>query len=282
MESRRTTGAFGAQDWYRFDFNRWHLEGLQLDAPAAMVAHLVEQLFASPEWRQHFTAPLPALKTGVRRYFERRAEELRAQKADFTKDLEARTTATRTQTAVLQDRIRRAAAPPRLTAEPHSFLLGVRVDEQEHLGLPGLIVRLTTPQQNHNILAEGVTDSDGNVVLSLSQQQIEGLAHEQLEPIVEILVPPDKVLHRAERVACPRVNGTETWVAVLCRSPELEFSITVASQARTEREMRLASLTTKIDRLQAAHKAMQDAIQRHLDEAEDIFTRLDKSAISSL
>src|SRR5262249_54019129 len=151
----------------------------------------------------------------------------------------------------------RTAAPPLLSVDPHSFLLGVKVvDEEKRLGLPGLVVRVTNPRHKHCLLAEGMTDLDGNVVLAFTNEQVHDLAREKVEPTIEILAPPDTLLHRTARIACPRLGGAETWVASLHASAELEPHITAAQQASVEREARLVSLNTRLDRLQAEHTAM--------------------------
>jgi len=263
---------FDDQDWSRFDFSRWHLDSLRLDDPSAALANLAQQLFASPEWRQNFAATLPALKASVLQYFEQRTRELQAEAADLTRNLEERTASTRKQITAFQDRIRSAATPPVLTADPNTFQLGAKVlAEESRLGLPELQVRVTDPRQKDRPLAEGITDLDGNAVLYLTKEQAEELAHGKVEVTVEVLSPTTgKPLHRTERAFCPRPNHTETRVAALPASPDLEPYTAVANQTKTERESRLASLNTKIDRLQADHDTMQHGIKCHLDEAKSI------------
>src|SRR5262249_47886740 len=155
-------------------------------------------------------------KTAALHYFTGEFAALQDQKAQLTSDLETRTAATHAQIAAWQDRIRRTAAPPLLSVDPHSFLLGVKVvDEEKRLGLPGLVVRVTNPRHKHCLLAEGMTDLDGNVVLAFTNEQVHDLAREKVEPTIEILAPPDTLLHRTARIACPRLGGAETWVASL-------------------------------------------------------------------
>jgi hypothetical protein len=271
MKPRCGPVEFGDQDWSQFDFSRWHLDGLRLDDPSAALANLAEQLLQSPEWRQNFVGSLPGLKVGVRQYFEQRSEELRAQAAELNDNLEERTTNTRGQITALQERMRNGSAPPVLTADPNTFQLGAKVlSEETRLGLPGLVVRLTHPQQQDRTLAESITDLDGNAVLYLTREQAEELAREKIEATVVVLGPAGKVLHREEQAICPRPNHTETWVASLSALPDLEPHTTMARQINTDRELYLASLNTRIDHLQADHATMQHNIESHLADTKKI------------
>ena len=70
MQSRCGPPKFDQQDWSRFDFSRWHLDGVTLDAAAAAFAGLSDRLFNSAEWRQHFQAALPALEREALNFFK--------------------------------------------------------------------------------------------------------------------------------------------------------------------------------------------------------------------
>ncbi|MGH2396560.1 MAG: hypothetical protein ACRDFW_06140, partial [bacterium] len=76
MHSRCDPPRFDQQDWSQFDFSRWHLDGVTLDAASAAFAGLSERLFNADEWRQHFQATLPALEREALSFFKGHSQHL--------------------------------------------------------------------------------------------------------------------------------------------------------------------------------------------------------------
>src|SRR5579863_7242779 len=60
-----TPTAIGNQDWSKFDFTKWNLEGLQLDPQSATATGWVRDVTLSPQGRQNFAAGLVSINTAV-------------------------------------------------------------------------------------------------------------------------------------------------------------------------------------------------------------------------
>jgi len=181
------------------------------------------------------------------------------------------------ESAAFQREFKAAGAPPLLKAEPNSFRLGAKVvEETTGLGLPGLHIRILDERYQGKVLAEGITDLDGNAVLFLNKEQATEMAHSRTEPTVEVLTPDGKSLHRAPQALCPRPNHAETWVSSLAASRELEPHISLANETKAEREAHLANLQTKMDRLKAYYNGIQEERKCQLDHTHDILEDLRK------
>lgn len=265
---------FGDQDWSQFDFSRWQLNDLQLDEPATMLANLAQQFFASPEWRQHFTGNLTTVKTQALTYFEQQEKALEAKTIEINQELEARTASIRKQITSQQERLRRAAAPLLLTAEPTLFQLGIKIlAKDQQLGLPAVEVQLIVPSQKGRVLDKGTTDLDGDVLFSLTQEQVEELTKAQIEIAVEVLNPQGKPIHRIDKTICPHVDQTDTRIVSIA-SKDLESSVAQANQRRAEQETQLSTLTEKISRLQSEYQMMAQDIRCQLEDIRTVIQQL--------
>jgi hypothetical protein len=92
MDSPGSPPKFDQQDWSQFDFSRWHLDGVTLDAASAAFAGLSEQLFNSEEWRQYFQATLPALEREALSFFKGHSQQLRDEQNAVAQDFDRRIT----------------------------------------------------------------------------------------------------------------------------------------------------------------------------------------------
>src|SRR5262249_25232802 len=158
MQSRCDPPQFDPQDWSQFDFSRWHLDGVTLDAAATAFAGLSEQLFNSDEWRQHFQATLPALGHAGLSFFKDHSPQSRDERSAGTEDFEQRIAAAQKRSDDCRKSVEIAAAPPAVQASPNTFHLVVKVTtEDTHLGLPGLTVQIMDPQNEKRALVHAIT-----------------------------------------------------------------------------------------------------------------------------
>src|SRR5215510_15620264 len=90
MHSKCDLPNFDTQDWKKFDFSRWHLDGLTLDAAASAFAGLADRLTNSEEWQKHVQASLPQLQTHVLESFQADSREVEEQRAAAGKEFDQR------------------------------------------------------------------------------------------------------------------------------------------------------------------------------------------------
>lgn len=266
---------FGGQDFGRFDAGRWHVDGLALDDVGAGIAQIAERLFASPEWQKIVPGSLPVFRQHARTYFEERARSLEARAAEVRRASGERQADLRQRVAAHQARIERAAAPPAVSADPAIFQMAARVTGDRRLGLPGLTVRVSDPRARDLVLAESVTDLDGNAVVVIPGDIAAELERGHVEVTVEVLGTTGKAVLRAERAFCPRPNHVETWVGAVPASPETEAHAALARESKAAREARLAALTGQAETLRAEAAAQLEGIECYLSETRAVLAGLD-------
>src|SRR5438105_739664 len=118
---------FDQQDWGQFDFSRWHLDGVALDAASAAFTNLSEQLFNSDEWRQHFQSTLPALEREAISFLKGHSQQLRDQRNAVAQDFDKRISAAQERSDGFRRSVEAASAPPVIEASPNKFHLAVKV-----------------------------------------------------------------------------------------------------------------------------------------------------------
>lgn len=168
MHEPTTPPAFDPRDWAQFDFSRWHLDGLPVEAVPAAVADLAQRLFGSDEWRQRFQISLPAVQRGVLDAYREHARQLEEEKAAAARDFDQRIGDAQTRSEEFGQGIAAEGSPPAVEPDPQTYLLGVRVtaSAEAHLGLPGLVVQVIGPRDK-TALAQSLTDRDGNALLAI-------------------------------------------------------------------------------------------------------------------
>ena len=220
MQSRCGPPKFDQQDWSQFDFSRWHLDGVTLDAAATAFAGLSEQLFNSEEWRQHFQATLPALEREALSFFKGHSQQLRDQKNAVAQDFDRRITTAQERSDNFRRTVEATAAPPVIQASPNIFHLAVKVTTEDvRLGLPGLAVQIIDPRNEDLALMRAITDRDGNAILTVPEE----LAREvdKRDTTLEVRSPSDKTLVKLSGAVCVRLNQVETKLVTLQDSPEI-------------------------------------------------------------
>lgn len=272
MLPRTELPKFDERDWSQFDFTRWHLDGIKVDHAPAVIADLAQRLLVSEEWQHQFQAILPDVKEQVRAGLERELHDLIAERETAVKEFEARTRQIDQQQVAIREAIRRASAPPPVAADPNSFQLGVKVAAQD-IGLAGLNVRLLAPSDPNTTAAQGATDADGNVVLSLDSAVIGQIG--RAEAPLQVLSPSGKPLAMAPGVKAPRPGKTDTRVIALEDSPDIQMQKEIAIAARQERERRATSLNAKTGRLKEEHDLVVKDLEARMKEQQDLILSLD-------
>jgi hypothetical protein len=275
MPSRCGPPDFDERDWSQFDFSRWHLDGIALDATSAAVADLAERLFNSEEWREHFQARLPTLQKQVLGMYREHTRQLREEKAAVARDFDARIAAAQRRSEGFGKTTEAAASPPVVQPDPLTFHLAARVmAEKTRLGLPGLVVRMMDPRQPEAVLVQHVTDRDGNVVLTVPAENASQL--EKRDTTLEILTPAEKSLQKIPDAVCIRLNQVETKVVALPDSPDTQPHQAAAVEVRSEREAHARNLTARIDRLRQERESRSDDLDCRLEQNENIIAALEQ------
>ena len=274
MQSRCGPPKFDQQDWSQFDFSRWHLDGVTLDAASAAFAGLSEQLFNSEEWRQHFQATLPALEREALSFFKGHSQQLRDQKNAVAQDFDRRITTAQERSDNFRRTVEATAAPPVVQASPNTFHLAVKVTTEDvRLGLPGLVVQIIDPRNEELALMQAITDRDGNAILTVPEEIAKEV--DKRDTTLEVLSPTDKTLVKLPGAVCVRLNQVETKLVTLQDSPEIAPHKSTALAIRSEREARVGTLAARVETLKREREARFHDLDRRLEDNEAIISELE-------
>ena len=274
MQSRCGPPKFDQQDWSQFDFSRWHLDGVTLDAASAAFAGLSERLFNSEEWRQHFQATLPALEREALSFFKGHSQQLRDQKSAVAQDFDKRIATAQERSDDFRRTVEAAAAPPVVQASPNTFHLAVKVTTEDvRLGLPGLAVQIIDPRNEELALMQAITDRDGNAILTVPEEIAKEV--DKRDTALEVLSPTDKTLVKLPGAVCVRLNQVETKVVTLQDSPEIAPHKSAALAIRSEREARVGTLAARVETLKQEREARLHDLDCRLEDNEAIIAELE-------
>ena len=274
MHSRCGPPKFDQQDWSQFDFSRWHLDGLTLDAASAAFAGLSERFFNSDEWRQQFQATLPALEREALTFFKGHSQRLRDQKNAAAQDFDKRITVAQRRSDDFRKSVETAVAPPAVQASPDTFHLAVKVTTEDvRPGLPGLVVQITDPRNEKLAMVQAITDRDGNAILTVPEEIAKDV--DKRDTALEVLSPTGKALVTLPGAVCVRLNQIETKVVTLLDSPEIEPHKNAALGIRSEREARVATLAARIETLKREREAQLHNLDCRLEDNEAIIADLE-------
>src|ERR1700686_1210749 len=255
------------QDWSNFDFTRWNLEGLKLDAQPATLAAWVRDVTLSPQGPQKFAAGLTAVKSVALQSLQEQAKVVQGRLSAIDGELTARLAATRSQISAIEENIRIAAGSAVTTPDPESFQLAAKVlDQTNRLGLPGLQVRLYDAQSPKVTLASATTDQSGNALLRLNRQQIDSLAKSGAVLATEVLTPANKSVFTGGAVPPPKLNETGTIMAPLAASADLTPHLNAATASMAQQQVLLSAVTKKAGDLQTHYQQTKDDLQQQLQE----------------
>jgi hypothetical protein len=266
-----TPTAIGNQDWSKFDFTKWNLEGLQLDSPSATATGWVRDVTLSPQGRQNFAAALVTINTAVQSDLQDQVKTMQARSTALNAEMTTRVSSAQAQLSAFEESIRTAAAPVAVNPDPSSYQVAAKVvDQSTRLGLPGLQVRLNDTRPGTAPVASTVSDLYGNAVFKLSQQQVSNLSKDNAMLAMEVLTPAGKSVHVGGQTVIPTLNHADTLMATLPSSTDLAPHINSAKAVNTQQEGRLTALAAKPDALRAYYQQVKADLQQQLTQVQAI------------
>lgn len=270
---------FDEHDWSQFDFSRWHVGGVAPDATSAAVAELAERLFSSEEWRERFQGTLPGLRRELIGFHREHARRLEEEKAATTRAFEERVAAARRRSDEFGRAVEAAAAPPLVEPAAHTFQVAVKVMvEKGRVGLPGIVARMTDPGHPEVVLAETITDPEGNAVLVIPKDKAG--ERDKTDAVFEVLDPTGKPLQKRPEVVCIRVGQVETKLIAVRDTPELQAQKNAALDLRAHREARARTLAAKPELLKQEQERRMRDFDCRLEEARKMADALEQAATS--
>ncbi len=270
-----------SQDWSKFDFTRWNLEGLHFDPQPAAVSAWLRDLLLSPQGPQEFAAAVDTVKTAALQDLQDQAKVIQGRILAIDSELTARTDATQKGIAAIENKTRVASAPMIPTPDPESFQVATKVvDEASRLGLPGLQVRLYDTQSPKVTLATVTTDQNGDALLKLNREQTDTLAKTGSTLGVEVLTPGNKSVFAGGSAPAPKLNQTGTVVASLSASTDLAPHLNAANASMAQQQALLNAMMAKVEDLQTYYQQIKAELQQDLEEVQGIAAGLQSSSNS--
>src|SRR6185312_9311371 len=206
MDLKEDFTGIAGQDWGKFDFTQWNVEGLNLDAQPAAITTWLRDLTLSGQPAQAFARGAIILKTAVLKDMQAQTRQLQQSISRMDAELAARTTATKNQIAVLEEGMRAAAQPPSATPDPANFQVGIKVVEQSaRVGLPAMQVRVFDTKNPKVTLATATTDLTGSAVLALNKEQTDALNKNNAEIGMEVLTQDGKTVFSGGQTVVPKL-----------------------------------------------------------------------------
>jgi hypothetical protein len=262
------------QDWSKFDFTRWNLEGLQVDAGQASLAGWVRDLTVSPQWAEKMAEAVAAVQSAALPALQAHANQLNSRLASLDSELSARVTAANNHISGLEESARAAAAPPSVVSDPANMQVAAKVMHgASKTGLSGLKVRLFDGKNPSATLAESNTDIHGNAVLVLTQEQIAALPKTGVDLTLEVLSPSNKSAFKS-KVASPKANQTDTVVAMLESGKELSKQVALAKSIGAQNQGLLTAAYGRIDAMKTYYQQTRDNLQQELDYVNSVVSAM--------
>lgn len=275
MRSQCGPPEFDEQDFSKFDFNRWHLDGLTLDSVTAAVGGLAEKFFTSDEWRNHFDATLPEFQGRTQEFFKQQLRDLQQERAATADDFEKRAKAAEQSADDFRRSTELTAAPVVLDTVPAVFQGSVRIvsEKDPQLGLPGVRVQVLDPKNEKTVLVETVTDLNGNAILAVPADVAK--ERDEQDVTVQVVDGTGKPLTKVAKAICIRVGQTEERVIKVPESAAIEENKKQALDTRSDRETRARQLAGRGDVLRREAKQVLDVIDCRVRDTETIIDELE-------
>jgi prefoldin subunit 5 len=268
-----------SQDWSKFDFTRWNLDGLNIDPQSAGLAGWVHDVNVTPQGPQKFAAGLTAVISAAQQSLQAQVTVVQGRISTIDAELNTRVTAIRGNISAIEERIRLAGVPAAAIADPTSFQVVAKVaDQASQLGLSGLRVRLYDAQSPSVTLVSATTDRNGNAVLKLNRDQIDSVTKSGASLAAEVLTPAGKSVFTGGAVPTPKLNGTGSVLASLAASADLAPSLTAASSAIAQEKALLSGATAKVTALQTRYQQLKSDLQQELQDLQAMIASLQPSA----
>jgi hypothetical protein len=276
------TGIAG-QDWSKFDFTQWNVEGLKLDAQPATITTWLRDVALSGQAAPAFARGVTALKSVVLKDLQAQARQLQQRISSADAELAVRTTATKNQIAALEEELRSATLPPSASPDPASFQVGVKVVEQSaRVGLPALQVRVFDTKNPKVTLATGTTDFTGSAVLTLNKEQIDALNKNNTEVGMEVLTQDGKTIFSGGQTVVPKLNQAGTLVASIPSSADLALHVQAGNAIIAQQKELADALTSRLDALNTHYHTAQDEAQQQLELVKTMIADLQSTTRVSL
>ncbi|HEX3587587.1 MAG TPA: hypothetical protein VH024_16420 [Candidatus Angelobacter sp.] len=275
MDLKEDFTGIASQDWSKFDFTQWNVEGLKLDAQPAAITTWLRDATLSGQPAQAFARGVTVLKTAALKDLQVQARQLQQSISSADTELAVRTTATKNQIAALEEGLRAAALPPSATPDPASFQVGVKVVEQSaRVGLPAMQVRVFDTKNPKATLATATTDLTGSAVLALNKEQTDALNKNNTEVGMEVLTQDGKTVFSGSQTVAPKLNQAGTLVASIPSSADLALHVQ-AGNAMTAQQKELAdTLTSRLDALKTYYQTAKDEAQQQLELVKAMIAEL--------
>jgi hypothetical protein len=266
MDLKENFTGIAGQDWSKFDFTQWNVEGLNLGAQPTAITTWLRDVTLSGQPAQAFARGVTVVKTVALKDLQTQARQLQQGIASMDTQLAARTTATKNQIAVLEEGMRAAAQPPSAAPDPASFQVGIKVVEQSaRVGLPAMQLRVFDAKNPKATLATATTDLTGSAVLTLNKEQTDALNKNNAEIGMEVLTQDGKTVFSGGQTVVPKLNQTGTLVASIPGSKDLALHVQ-AGNAMTAQQKELAdALTSRLDALKTYYQTAKDDAQQQLE-----------------
>jgi hypothetical protein len=266
MDLKENFTGIAGQDWSKFDFTQWNVEGLNLGAQPTAITTWLRDVTLSGQPAQAFARGVTVVKTVALKDLQTQARQLQQSIASMDTQLAARTTATKNQIAVLEEGMRAAAQPPSAAPDPASFQVGIKVVEQSaRVGLPAMQLRVFDAKNPKATLATATTDLTGSAVLTLNKEQTDALNKNNAEIGMEVLTQDGKTVFSGGQTVVPKLNQTGTLVASIPGSKDLALHVQ-AGNAMTAQQKDLAdALTSRLDALKIYYQTAKDDAQQQLE-----------------
>jgi hypothetical protein len=265
---------FTGQDWSKFDFTRWNLEGLQVDPAQASLAGWLRDLTVSPQWAEKMAQAVTGVQSAALSALQGHAKQLNSRLGSLDAELSARVTAANNHISVLEESARAATAPPNVVADPANMQVAVKVMHRTSKAcLSGLNVRLFDAKDPDTTLAESNTDIHGNAVLVLTQEQIDALPKTGVELTVEVLSPSSKSAFKG-KVASSKAGQTDTVVAMLESGKELSKNVALAKSIGAHDQALLTAAYSRIDAMKTHYQQTRDNLQQELDYVNSVVSAM--------
>jgi hypothetical protein len=275
--SKQDVSDIANQDWSKFDFTRWNLQGLKLDNQQAPLAAWVRDVTVSPQAQQSFASGLGTIKSVALQDFQGQVKTIQERISTADNELTTRVTAAQKQITALQENMRAVNVPAAVAPDPGASQLSAKVlDQSTQLGLPGLQVRLFDTTCPEVTLAHATTDQNGNAALTLNRSQTESLTANKAEIAMEVLTFSGKSVFNGP-APCPKLNQTGTMLAPLTASADLAPHLDAAKAATEQQQAMIGVVTAKVGELQAHYQQVKADLQQQLQEMQGILTDLQKA-----
>jgi hypothetical protein len=258
--------------------NEWKLDGLpQLSDAAANAAPFIQTLLVTADWQSAFSGSLGGLTDFSKEVFKQRAQALKTRHDELAKANRAKADEAQSEVKALQEEALNVTSPAAAPADPDRYVASVRVSlEDKPLGLPGVLVRIPDPKNKKQSLADGATDSEGNLVLTLEKEQVDRVGAGGNDLSIEVASPGGKVVYRQDAALSPKLNRSDTLMISVKTSADLKQNIAAATERKEGRDARIASLQQDVERLQSELAGQQAEIQNRLDLTNNLLKTFSK------